>query len=860
MNYRTHARTASPPARRRRILARRLWLLIPLLALGLLLSCGQGGGQSELWIIGLDGADWDILEPYIARGDMPNLDRLRREGAWGVLRSDEPMLSPILWTSIATGKSADLHGITWFMSATAEGEMIPVSSHSRQVRALWNIASEQDVKVGFIGWWATWPAEPVNGFMVSDYLAYHSFGVSGEEVEVPGKTWPAEITNLARSLFPNPAEISNELIGQMIHLPPERLGYAAAESPYSTPVQHLRQAIATSRGYTELAKELLKREKPRLFSIYYEGTDAAEHLFTSYAPPRLPWVSEEDHAIYRDALPEYWKWQDELLGDLLEQRGSRTTIMIVSDHGFRTGEERLMEETASIETADQSHMIDGVVLLHGPPVRAGARIRGADIYDVTPTALYLLDLPVAEDMTGQVIQDAFTAAHLSEHPVRTLPTFETGPWDRGGEIVVDPMVGENVQQMLSALGYIGGGEDRPTEAGEQEQSNVEQAVNLAVVLRKQQRREEAVEILEGILADNPEHPEARFNLGITYGQLGKLDEAADLFRGLVKDEPNEMRNHDNLARTLWRQNKLDEALSVFNGALEQDPEWARGLTGKGSTLHQLGRNEEALRALNESLRLNPRLADTHYYRGLVLLAKGREAEGRQSLERALELDPTHATAENYLVTLMMNSGEYTAAQARLEAALDRGDESPKVLERLGTIYVESGQPQQALPLLEKALPAFKDNPDFLGNLGMAHAMNGDIPRGTYYFEKILEIDPDHTEAKAQLGAFYAQQNRFDDAERLLKEAVASEPANGDLHVALGSLYHFTSRYPEAEEQYKEAIRLVHGNAAYHMRLSMLYHQMEREDLSRHHYERAVAIDPNIASPTGGQQGGQGQRR
>ena len=88
--------------------------------------------SSEVWIIGLDGADWNILDPLIEAGALPNIAALRDESAWGVLLSDEPMLSPILWTSIATGKTPDQHGVTWFMSDAPDGTKIPVSSRDRR--------------------------------------------------------------------------------------------------------------------------------------------------------------------------------------------------------------------------------------------------------------------------------------------------------------------------------------------------------------------------------------------------------------------------------------------------------------------------------------------------------------------------------------------------------------------------------------------------------------------------------------------------------------------------------------------------------------------------------------------------------
>ena len=151
----------------------------PLLALCLILfgSCGrpteEGSGRAraagKVLLIGLEGADWEILDRLEAKGTIPNLARLRREGASGVLLSEEPMLSPVLWTTIATGRSPGEHGVQGFLTDQAAGPA-PVRSDARKVRAFWDMASEAKRSVGVVGWPASWPAEPVQGFLVVSAL------------------------------------------------------------------------------------------------------------------------------------------------------------------------------------------------------------------------------------------------------------------------------------------------------------------------------------------------------------------------------------------------------------------------------------------------------------------------------------------------------------------------------------------------------------------------------------------------------------------------------------------------------------------------------------------------------------------
>jgi len=430
---------------RRRALSR-LVLATLLVALGT--GCAKRASQDELWIIGLDGADWDILDPMIEAGELPHLAALRAEGAYGRLRSDEPMLSPIIWTSLATGKTADKHGITWFMTDGPDSEKIPVSSRNRRVRALWNILSERDLSVGFIGWWATWPVEPVNGFLVSDYVGWHSFGITGKQLEVPGKVWPPEWQKWVVAEMPNPQTYDSKFLQTFVHMSADQLALDESEGPYSDPLQHLRQAVATARGYTDIALDALDRERPRLLGIYYEGTDGVEHLFGQYMPPQQEWVSDEEFQSFGDVVRNYWGYQDSLIGELLAKRTDHTTVLVISDHGFRQGSERLREYRFEIDRADASHMIDGIVLLAGPGIPAGQKIHGASVYDITPTVLDLVGLPVAEDMVGKVLS---VAPPSGKDPI---PTYETGPWDRGADVVVDPESGKQMEEMLRSLGYV----------------------------------------------------------------------------------------------------------------------------------------------------------------------------------------------------------------------------------------------------------------------------------------------------------------------------------------------------------------------------------------------------------------------
>ena len=148
--------------------------------------------------LGLDGADWQLLDSYIRDGNMPNLARLVAEGTSGTLETLHPALSPLIWTSMMTGVDPLAHGIldfTRYKPGTQTKE--PITSDERRVPAIWNMAGWGGRSVAVFGMWATYPAEPVNGLMVSDRLFTFLF----KEAEPPeGVVTPREHEAWARAI------------------------------------------------------------------------------------------------------------------------------------------------------------------------------------------------------------------------------------------------------------------------------------------------------------------------------------------------------------------------------------------------------------------------------------------------------------------------------------------------------------------------------------------------------------------------------------------------------------------------------------------------------------------------------------
>ena len=158
----------------------------------------------KVLLVGWDAADWKVIHPLMDAGKMPNVQRLVENGASGQIATLHPPLSPMLWTSIATGKRPFKHGIHGFSEPTPDGRGVqPVTNLSRKSKALWNILNQNDLRSVVIGWWPSHPAEPIDGVMVSDH--YHR--ASGPL----DKGWPLPANAV------HPPELAETLAGLRMH-------------------------------------------------------------------------------------------------------------------------------------------------------------------------------------------------------------------------------------------------------------------------------------------------------------------------------------------------------------------------------------------------------------------------------------------------------------------------------------------------------------------------------------------------------------------------------------------------------------------------------------------------------------------
>lgn len=252
--------------------------------------------RSRWVVVGIDGGDWKVIRRLWAAGALPNLRRLAERGTTATLGTAYNR-SPVIWTTIATGVTPEVHGISDFVVPTAGGD-VPISSTVRRVPALWNMLSRAGRRVAVLGWWGTWPAESIRGVVVSD-----------------------------RVLIESRSRVSPEEYGSRLA---EDLAAARREPGLFGESEPERRDALVARSARRLVREPFD-----LVLCYLRSVDTISHLhWRSFEPERFGDRTAEESPTASGDVPRIYAAVDAELGAIERAAGPATNVLVISDHGF----------------------------------------------------------------------------------------------------------------------------------------------------------------------------------------------------------------------------------------------------------------------------------------------------------------------------------------------------------------------------------------------------------------------------------------------------------------------------------------------------------------------------------------------
>jgi len=445
--------------------------------------------ETKVLLIGLDAADWHIMQPLINQGKLPNIARLRDNGFYASLKSITPTNSAMIWTSVMTGKTYLEHGIVHWQKTIFPGlapipgeplntlcpkgsgalEIIrqllrhgvikasPYTSQSRKCKALWNILSDWHKKSATIGWFFSWPAEVVNGINVSWYT-YPFEEVSNEYLQFSSsnlryRTYPEEFIKGIEHLIVTQKDISHQEL-KKLNLPTVKIDYGKRRFADKISPWYL----AKDKTFFNIARFILgKYTDLNLVSVYFGGLDVTSHAYWPFLGEaqnnqkhknQILSISD-DNSFRQDSkgfgrcIELYYQYMDEAIGGLLQKVNDNWTTIVVSDHGFR------------YDGSEHFQGPDGIFIACGKNIEKSKKMGEVSFYDAAPTILYLLGMPVASDFEGRVIKEAIKDDFQKRFPIQSITTYETArAKNRADDVRTPQEVEEALQRRLRALGYI----------------------------------------------------------------------------------------------------------------------------------------------------------------------------------------------------------------------------------------------------------------------------------------------------------------------------------------------------------------------------------------------------------------------
>lgn len=412
--------------------------------------------KKKLLLIGWDAADWEIIGPLLNKGHMPALKHIIDNGVYGNMSTMNPPYSPMLWTSVITGKTPDKHGVLGFVEVMPDLEGVrPVTTNSRRSRAVWNILHNQGYKSNIVGWWPSYPAEPINGVVISDKFQKVSPDPRNQKPLAKDAIHPKSAIKDFINLRMFPFEVTKEHILPFIPNA-DKINQEKDKSliPFS-------RMLAHNVSVHNAATKLLSTSEWDFMAIYYDLIDHFCHSFMKSHPPKLPQISQDNFELYKDVVVGAYRFQDMMLGRTLDLIDDNTTVIVMSDHGFESGAKRIIDMPKVQAAPALEHRQFGMFAAMGPNIRKNEKIFGLGLIDIAPTILHHFDLPIGKDMDGNVILDMFKN-HKKPNFIESWESVDGDFGELKNKSIIPAVSDQDVMEQLIELGYI----DRPDEKKE----------------------------------------------------------------------------------------------------------------------------------------------------------------------------------------------------------------------------------------------------------------------------------------------------------------------------------------------------------------------------------------------------------
>jgi len=277
---------------------------------------------NKVLMIGLDGATFSLLDPFIEQEVMPFLSKVLKHAVRADLMSTRHPLTPQAWTSMITGHSPTAHGIYDFLRPAFlpdGGVFLKINDfRDNHCETIWSIANRFKLRATSLNFYGMSPPPTIDGYIISGFVPWR---------HLRHGTYPKQLFDEVRAL-PN-FDFRN--LGMDIGEEKKCVqGLHQGEHEPWIELQNTRD-----KAWSELACYLMKKDRTELTAIVLDGPDKIQHLFWRYIDPAFAENDASDwHKRIQDLSVDFYRRLDRNLKMMFEAAGPDTDILITSDHGF----------------------------------------------------------------------------------------------------------------------------------------------------------------------------------------------------------------------------------------------------------------------------------------------------------------------------------------------------------------------------------------------------------------------------------------------------------------------------------------------------------------------------------------------
>lgn len=265
----------------------------------------------------------------------------------------------------------------------------------------------------------------------------------------------------------------------------------------------------------------------------------------------------------------------------------------------------------------------------------------------------------------------------------------------------------------------------------------------ASTLLNQGKQQEAIAVMQNILAKTPMDPEVLQKAGLFYKEIGDYQQALLQFEHYVEIKKNDANAYNEIGCLYQELGIFDDAIVHHEKAIEIQSDFYMAFNNIGNAYSATRKPELAEQAYKKAIEIKPDYAVAYNNLGLALIAQGQFKDATSAFDKAIEIDSTFALAYNNLANALQGLKEHDKAITNLEKAYSLEPDNVGILNNLGVAYSQSSLYTKSIEYYEKALKLDPKYGDVYQNIGISLEGLGRFNEAANYFKKALEIDPEN---------------------------------------------------------------------------------------------------------------------